>query len=118
MAGAHETMEHAEHAEHASASNKKVALLISVLALFLAFAETLGKGAQTEGISDNIKASDTWNFFQAKIIRQATLRVAAEAKTVEALAITDETVKAALTKQVDAWQKTVARYESDPESKD
>jgi len=118
MAGAHETMEHAEHAEHASASNKKVALLISVLALFLAFAETLGKGAQTEGISDNIKASDTWNFFQAKTIRQATLRVAAEAKTVEALAITDETVKAALTKQVDAWQKTVARYESDPESKD
>ena len=48
----HEQMEHAEHAEHASHSgNKKIALLISVLALFLAFSETLGKSAQTSAIS-------------------------------------------------------------------
>ena len=46
--GAHESMEHAEHAEHASGSNKKIALLIAVIALFLALSETLGKGAQTE----------------------------------------------------------------------
>ena len=38
---AHESMEHAEHAEHASGSNKKIALLIAVLALFLAISETL-----------------------------------------------------------------------------
>jgi len=30
---AHESMEHAEHAEHASGENKKIALLIAVLAL-------------------------------------------------------------------------------------
>ena len=36
---AHENLEHAEHAEHASRSNKKIALLISVLALFLAFSK-------------------------------------------------------------------------------
>ena len=53
--GAHENLEHAEHAEHASHSNKKIALLISVLALFLAFSETLGKSAQTTAITDNIK---------------------------------------------------------------
>ena len=52
---AHENLEHAEHAEHASRSNKKIALLISVLALFLAFSETLGKSAQTTAIADNIK---------------------------------------------------------------
>ena len=40
MAGAHEHVEHAEEAEHIAGSNKKIALLISVLALFLAFAET------------------------------------------------------------------------------
>ena len=51
MAGAHETLEQAEHAEHASVSNRKVALLIAVLALFLAFSETFGKAAQTEGIA-------------------------------------------------------------------
>ena len=43
MAGVHEKMEHAEHAEHAGRKNKQIALLISVIALFLAFAETLGK---------------------------------------------------------------------------
>ena len=73
---AHENLEHAEHAEHAAHSNKKIALLISVLALFLSFSELLGKSAQTMGIELNIKASDTWNFFQAKTIRQTTLRTA------------------------------------------
>ena len=34
--------------------NKKIALLISVLALFLAFSETLGKSAQTAAITDNV----------------------------------------------------------------
>ncbi len=56
--GAHESMEHAEHAEHASGSNKKIALLIAVIALFLALSETLGKGAQTEAISKNVEASN------------------------------------------------------------
>ncbi len=118
MAGAHETIEQAEHAEHAGHSNKKIALLISVLALFLAFSETLGKSAQTEGLSLNIKASDTWNFFQAKTIRQTTLRTAAEALAVQAAAAPNEDVRAALAKQIEAWQKTVARYESDPQVKD
>ncbi len=47
-------------------SNKAIALLISVLALFLAFAETLGKSAQTDAISQNVEASNLWAFFQAK----------------------------------------------------
>ena len=118
MAGAHEKIEQAEQAEHAGHSNRKIALLISVIALFLAFAETLGKAAQTEGLSLNIKASDSWNFFQAKTIRQTTLRAAAEEMTVlVATAPTDE-ARAAMTKQIEAWRATVARYESDPKEKD
>lgn len=119
MAGPHENLEHAEHAGHAShGGNKRIALLISVLALFLAFSETLGKSAQTEGIGLNIKASDTWNFFQAKTIRQTAMRTAAEGLQVQVAGIADETVKAAMTKQIDAWRKTVARYDSDPKEKD
>jgi Domain of unknown function (DUF4337) len=114
----HEQLEHAEHVEHAGHSNKNVALLIAVLALFLAFSETLGKASQTEGISLNIKASDTWNFFQAKTIRQTSLRTAAQAFQAEAATITDEPRKAALLKQADEWMKTVTRYESDPKEKD
>ena len=103
--GAHENLEHSEHADHAAHSNKKIALLISILALFLAFSETLGKSAQTAAIADNIKASDTWNFFQAKTIRQTSLRVAAEAMTAQLPTITNDEAKAAITKQIEAWRK-------------
>jgi len=111
---AHENLEHAEHAEHASHSNKQIALLIAVLALFLAFSETLGKSAQTLGIELNIKASDTWNFFQAKTIRQTTLRTAAEALAATLGGLPNDEAKAAAAKQVETWKQTVARYESEP----
>jgi len=122
----HEVEHHIEHEEHGhggrgkpvgESRSKQIALLISVMALLLALAEMFGKSAQTEGISLNIKASDTWNFFQAKTIRQTSLRTAAQALTAEA-ALSDETRKAALLKQADDWMKTVARYESDPAEKD
>src|ERR1700722_24929 len=100
MDEAHEQMEHAEHMEHAAGSNRKIALIIAVLALLLAFSETLGKSAQTEAISLNIKASDTWNFFQAKTIRQTAIRTAAEGATVQLAAVTDPAVKDAMSKQI------------------
>lgn len=119
MAGPHENLEHAEHAEHAShGGNKKIALLISVLALFLAFTETLGKGAQTESIGLNIKASDTWNFFQAKTIRQTGIRTAADNLAAIAPSIEKPEIKAAMEKQIETWRATAARYESDPKEKD
>ena len=118
MSGPHEQLEHAEHAEHAAGHNKQIALMIAVIALFLAFSETLGKSAQTEAISLNIKASDTWNFFQAKTIRQTSLRVAADAMALQTATAPNDEVKAALAKQIEAWKATVARYESDPKEKD
>ena len=98
--------------------NKKIALLIAVIALFLAFSETLGKSAQTAGIELNIKASDTWNFFQAKTIRQTTLRAAAEGMAAELTARPDDASKAAMSKQIEAWNATVKRYESSPKEGD
>ena len=112
---AHESMEHAEHAEHASGSNKKIALLIAVLALFLAVSETLGKGAQTESISKNVEAANLWAFFQAKSIRRTVVVTAAEQGKL-ALAAADEAHKPAVQKQVDDWTKTAARYRSEPET--
>ena len=47
MPEAHEQVEHAEHIEHAGGVSKKIALVIAVMALFLAFSEVLGKSAQT-----------------------------------------------------------------------
>ncbi|QIG96439.1 MULTISPECIES: DUF4337 domain-containing protein [unclassified Bradyrhizobium] len=113
---AHESMEHAEHAEHASGENKKIALLIAVIALCLALSETLGKGAQTESISKNVEASNLWAFFQAKSIRRTTVQIAAEQGKLNLATTTDEATKAALQKQIDDWQKTAARYRSEPET--
>ena len=121
--GVEHQIEHEEHGHGgrgkpvAESRNKKIALLISVMALLLALAEMFGKSAQTEGISFNIKASDSWNFFQAKTIRQTTLRTAAQALALEAATAPDQ-ARAALLKQADDWMNTVARYESDPVEKD
>jgi hypothetical protein len=110
-------MEHAEHVEHAAHSNKKIAMVIAVLALFLAFSETLGKSAQTAAITANIEASDLWAFFQAKTIRQTVLRTASEFKTIE-LAALDDAAKTAMQKQIESWNKAADRYESDPQSRE
>ena len=111
---AHESMEHAEHAEHASGENRKIALLIAVIALCLALSETLGKGAQTESLAKNVEASNLWAFFQAKSIRHTTVQTAAEQAK---LALPSEAAaRAAAEKQIEDWQKTAARYRSDPKS--
>jgi Domain of unknown function (DUF4337) len=114
MPEANEQLEHAEHMQHAAGENKKIAMLIAVLALFLAFSETLGKSAQTEAMDSNVKSADTWAFSQAKDIRRTTLLAAADQTTLLTAGVTDPTTKAAIDKQVDTWRKTAARYESDP----
>ncbi len=94
--------------------NKKVALLIAVIALFLAFSETMGKSAQTGGLSYNVEASNLWAFFQAKTIRITTLRTAVDGRRVDIQAVAaDEALKAAMTKQIEGWLGTAARYEDE-----
>jgi Domain of unknown function (DUF4337) len=114
--GAHESMEQAESTEHAAGENKKIALLIAVIALFLALSETLGKGAQTEAISKNVEASNLWAFFQAKTIRRTVLQTAADQAKLSLGSIGDDAAKAALQKQIEEWQKNAARYRSEPDT--
>jgi hypothetical protein len=116
MGGVHEKMEHAEHVEHAAGHNKQIALLIAIIALFLAFSETLGKSAQTAAISLNVEASNLWAFFQAKTIRMTTLQTAADTRKIDTDAAADAAVKAAMAKQIDTWQKTAGRYNDEPET--
>src|SRR5512146_383976 len=95
------------HAEHGG--NKGVALLIALLALVLAFAETLGKGAQTAALASNIEASNLWAFFQAKTIRQTVLRTAADQAAVSSSSKESR-------KQIESWKKNADRYQSEPET--
>ena len=113
---AHESMEQADQAKEASNENKKIALLIAVIALCLALSATLGKGAQTESISKNVEASNLWAFFQAKSIRRTVVQTAAEQGKLGLSTAGDDASKASAQKQIDDWQKTAARYRSEPET--
>ena len=97
---------------HVDPSNKKIALQIAILAVVLAFSETLGKGAQTAALSYNIEASNLWSFFQAKTIRQTTMRTAAEALDAQF----GDKAPVAVKKQIETWKKTAERYQSEPET--
>ena len=110
-----------EHGGHGGADaekqrNKRVALLIAVLALFLSFSETLGKSAQTAALNFQIEASNLWNFFQAKNIRRTSTIIASESAKIELASASDDARKAALAKQIDEWTRTAARYRSEPEA--
>ncbi len=124
----HEVEHQLEHEEHGHGgghekpaperNNKKIALLISVIALCLAFSETLGKSAQTAAISDNVEAANLWAFFQAKTIRRTLVETAAQQTTIQALGITDEATKAEMAKQVAFWKGEAARYRSEPSTRE
>ena len=94
--------------------NKRIAIIISILALFLAIAETLGKSAQTDALSSNVEASNLWAFFQAKTIRKTTMETAAEQMEVDLQLAKDAATKELLQKRIESWQSRAARYESEP----
>ena len=129
----HEVEHQIKHEEHghgdgghekkpAESNNKRIALLISVIALFLAFSETLGKSAQTAAISFNVEASNLWAFYQAKTIRQTSIAAAAELLKIERMKIEGESstdaVKKAINERIDSWVRTAARYESEPRERE
>jgi hypothetical protein len=73
MSDAHEQLqelqEHAEHARH-EADLAPVSLTMAVLAVLVACVTLLGHRAHTEEILLQNRATDQWNYFQAKNIRR------------------------------------------------
>lgn len=104
----------AGHAHVDHSGDKRIALLIAILALFLALAETGAKSAQTEAISRNVEAANLWSFFQARTIRQTTLRTAVEEAELDRAAAEDPALRQTIEAQQKAWRDTVARWESEP----
>lgn len=101
-----------------SDANKRMALVIAILALFLAFAETAGKSSQTAALNSQMEASNLWSFFQAKNVRRTSNLIAAEqADLALASAVTPEQ-RAAMEQQIAEWNQTAARYRSEPDAAD
>jgi hypothetical protein len=104
-----------EELEKATESEDKgVALLIAILALFLALAEAGAKNAEHSSTARNIEASDLYNFYQAKRIRSTVVETASQELEASVVSITDEKAKDAAEKQITDWKAQVAKYEKDP----
>src|ERR1700745_3563136 len=99
---------------HLEGSNKNIAILIAVLAALLAIAETGAKSSQTAVLTEHVEATNQWAFFQAKTVRQTVIRTAAE--ELDAQFKDGGPIPAAVKSQIEAWRKTVARYDSEPET--
>ena len=100
---------------HVDGSNKKIALLVAILAALLAVSEMGAKSSQTNALSSHIDASNLWSFFQSKTIRQTTLRTAAE-EAEAAYKDGPAPLPPALKAQADRWRQTAQRYETEPET--
>jgi hypothetical protein len=111
---AHEHIQEAhEHiGEGGQERNKRIAVLVAALAAMLAITETGGKNAQTEAVTANIAASDTWAFYQAKTVRMTVVKSIADA--VEALGDGAEPAHAAsLARATETFRDEAQRLDTD-----
>lgn len=95
---------------------QRAAIAIAMLAMVLAITALGGSNAGKEAINNNVMASNYFNFFQAKNMRQTAFVLAADQIELAWLAEADipETAKAALRAKLDQYKETVARYDSEP----
>jgi hypothetical protein len=93
--------------------DKRVALVIAVLALFLALSEAGGKNAQHRSTEQNIEASDLYNFYQAKKIRASMAESDIAQMEISRQAAGDPKIQEAMDKQIATWKSMVSRYEKE-----
>jgi hypothetical protein len=91
---AQELHEHAEHVEH-DTTLRPVAFTMSVLAVLVAVVTVLGHRTHTEAVLDQNKATDQWNFYQAKKIRANDTQLASDILSVVTVANKDAAAKIA-----------------------
>ena len=103
-----------ETAIEAKEKDRRVALIIAVLALLLALSEAGAKRAQHLSIESNVQASDLFNFYQAKRVRSTVAETAAELLEAQKATVSDPKAQEAIDKRIAAFRATVARYEVDP----
>lgn len=109
---------HEEKAEHEADDRfrNRAALLIACLAAILAIGGLGGGNATDDMIESNIKASDTWAFYQAKNVRQTMYEIAAEELESSLSAGTiDSAARPAAEKRLKEYRATIERYDSEPD---
>lgn len=112
---------HEERAENEAADKfrNRAALLIAVLAAVLAVGGLGGGNATDDMVASNIKASDTWAFYQAKNVRQTMYEIEAEKlKAALAAGSVAPAERPAAEARLKDYESTIARYDSEPDPKD
>ena len=101
---AHELMEDHEHAAH-DQSLRPIAFAMSILAVLVAIVTLLGHRAATEAVLAQARASDQWNEYQAKRIRQHEAMLSMD--LLSTLPLADQTaadgLKAKYQKAISQW---------------
>lgn len=92
----------------------RAALLIAVMAAVLAVGGLGGGNATDDMLMSNIRASDTWAFYQAKSIRQTAYEIA-EADLASRLGEATGPGREELLARREDYRKTIARYDSEPD---
>jgi Domain of unknown function (DUF4337) len=116
---AHEASELIEETEGGDGKNR-TALTISILAMVLAIASLGGSNAGKDITQENILAANSYAFYQAKSIRQTSLKIAATDLELQLLREPGmpAAAKEAMQKKIEDYKKTIERYESEPETKE
>jgi hypothetical protein len=99
---------------------QRAAIAIAFFAMLLAITGLGGQNAGQEALNSNIHASNVFSFYQAKSIRQTSFMLAAD--SFELTFANDpslsEGAKDAVKAKMEAYRKTVARYESEPDTRE
>ena len=115
---ANDAAELMEQEKTADKFKQRCAVLIAVLAMLLAITALGGDNATKEAVNSNVLASNYFNFYQAKNLRQTAIMLSAD--HLELAALNDSSIpdaaKEALKAKVENYRKTVARYETEPET--
>jgi hypothetical protein len=97
---------------------QRAAVAIAVFAMVLAICGLGGSNAGKEAVNNNVLASNFFNFYQAKNMRQTALILAAD--EVELGWLNDpalpDAAKEAMRAKLGQYKATIDRYESDPKS--
>ena len=88
---------------------KRAAIIIAIMAAFLALTEFAEKDAQTNYLSSHIAASDTWAQYQAKAVRRTVL-----VAEVEMLQSSPKASDPAMQQRIAGVQAHAARMRSEP----
>ncbi len=115
---AHEYMHHEHHHAADERFKKLAAILVGILAMFLAINGLGGANAGKEMLNNNVLASNTYAFYQAKTIRQTVYRVAADELEIDLLSETNvaDAARDKVKQRLDRYRKTIDRYDTEPET--